>query len=81
MTQRLDRLRSVNARSVMAFQAIELPRTRADIPEGSLRAALGLHQHDSWWERASDYLNEKMEQADQHGELGSDLWDEVFSSW
>ena len=79
--QRLDRLRSVNARSVMAFQAIELPRTPADPPEGSLRAALGLHQHNSWWERASDYLNEKIEQADQHGELGSDLWDEVFSSW
>ena len=79
--QRLDRLRSVNARSVMAFQAIELPRTPADPPEGSLRAALGLHQHDSWWERASDYLKEKIEQADQRGELGSDLWDEVFSSW
>ena len=79
--QRLDRLRSVNARSVLAFQAIELPRTSADPPEGSLRAALGLHQHDSWWERASDYLDKKMEQADQHGELGSELWDEVFNSW
>lgn len=79
--QRLDRLRSVNARSVMAFQAIELPRTPADPSEGSLRAALGLYQHDSWWERASDYLNAKIREADEHGELGSDVWDEVFNSW
>jgi hypothetical protein len=79
--QRLDRLRSVNARSVMAFQAIELPRSSADPPEGSLRAALGLHQHESWWERASDYLDKRMEQADQNGDLGSELWDEVFSAW
>jgi hypothetical protein len=79
--QQIDRLRSENARSVMAFQAVELPRTSADPPEGSLRAALGLHQHDSWWERASDYLDTKIEQADQRGELGSELWDEVFSSW
>jgi hypothetical protein len=78
--QQLNRLRSVNARSVLAFQAIELPRT-STAPEGSLRAALGLHQHDSWWKRASDYLDKKVGQADQHGELGSELWDEVFSSW
>jgi hypothetical protein len=79
--QRADRLRSVNPRSVLAFQAIELPRTSADPPEGSLRAALGLHQHHSWWERASDYLERRIEEADEHHELGGDLWSEVFSSW
>jgi len=77
----VDRLRSVNAHSVIAFQSIELPRTSVDPPEGSLRAALGLHQFGSWWERASKYLERRIEEADEDGELGSDLWDEVFSSW
>ena len=77
----VDRLRSIDSRTVIAFQAIELPRTPADPPEGALRAALGLHNHDSWWERASAYLDRKIERADRNHELGSDLWDEVFTSW
>ena len=79
--QEIARLRSVNARSVVAFQVIELPRSAADPPEGSLRAALGPYRYFSWWERASDYLERKIEEADQRGELGNDLWDEVFSRW
>ena len=52
---RLDRalagLKSVNARSVCAYQVIELPRTLQDPPEGALRLALGPHTHWSWWHR------------------------------
>ena len=39
----LARLKSVNARSVRAYQVIELPRSPQDPPEGTLNLALGLH--------------------------------------
>jgi hypothetical protein len=62
---RLTQLRSVNARSVRGYQVIELPRFPQDPPEGTLRLALGLHSHESWWERASTYLNTATDRADQ----------------
>jgi hypothetical protein len=41
--KRLMQLKSVNARSVRAYQVIELPGTRHDPPKGILRFALGSH--------------------------------------
>ena len=41
----LARLKSVNARSVRAYQVIELPRSPQDPPEGTLRLALGPHSY------------------------------------
>ena len=77
----LARLRSVNARSVRAYQVIELPRSPQDPPEGTLRLALGAHSHESWWYRAATYLGTAIERADQRGDLTDSLWRSVFTSW
>jgi hypothetical protein len=76
----LARLRSVNARSVRAYQVIELPRSPQDPPEGTLRLALGPHSHRwSWWHRASDYLRTAIDRADERGDLDDDMWRSVFA--
>jgi hypothetical protein len=77
----LARLRSVNARSVRAYQVIELPRSPQDPPEGTLRLALGLHSHASWWDRAATYLGKAIGRAEQRGELADSNWKRVLTSW
>ncbi len=77
----LARLRSVNARSVRAYQVIELPRSAQDPPEGTLRLALGPHSHRSWWARAATYLGKAIEQADKCGDLANSTWRSVITSW
>ena len=77
----LDRLRSVNAQSVRAYQVIELPRSAHDAPEGSLRLALGRHSHESWWERVASYLDKAIDEAEMRGEIGSDTWKSVLTRW
>ena len=76
----LARLKSVNARSVRAYQVIELPRSPQDPPEGTLNLALGLHSHHwSWWHRASTYLQKAVDQADQRNRLDDSMWKSVFT--
>jgi hypothetical protein len=77
----LARLRSVNDRSVMAYQVIELPRSPQDPPEGMLRLALGRHSYQSWWEHAASYLGEEIEKAGDRDELGGSSWERVFARW
>jgi hypothetical protein len=83
-TQWLDevmaRLNSVNAHSIRAYQVIELPRSPQDPPEGTLRLALGLHAHWSWWHRATDYLRTAIDRADQLGQFDDSTWRSVFAS-
>jgi hypothetical protein len=74
----LDRLKSVNARSVRSYQVIELPRSPQDPPEGTLHLALGLHTHHSWWHRATDYLCAAIDHADQRGRLDDSTWRSIF---
>ena len=74
----LARLKSVNARSVRAYQVIELPRSPQDPPEGTLQLALGRHAHWSWWDRASTYLSTAIDQADQGLQLDDSRWSSVF---
>jgi hypothetical protein len=77
----LARLRSVNARSVRAYQVIELPRSPQDPPpEGTLRLALGRHSYRSWWARAATYLGKAIEQADKRGDLANSSWKSVLTS-
>jgi len=75
----LARLRSVNARSVCAYQVIELPRSAEDPPEGTLRLALGLHTHWSWWHRAATYVGSAIDRAERCGTLDDHLWRSVFT--
>ena len=76
----LDRLKSVNARSVRAYQVIELPRSPQDPPEGTLHLALGLHSHHwSWWHRASTYLHKAVDQADQGYQFDYSMWRSIFT--
>ena len=75
----LARLKSVNARSVRAYQVIELPRSAQDPPEGTLRLALGLHAHWSWWHRASTYLRTAVDRADECGHLQDSTWRSAFA--
>jgi hypothetical protein len=75
----LARLKSVNARSVRAYQVIELPRSPQDPPDGTLRLALGLHAHRSWWHRASTYLRAAADRADQNHHLDDSTWRSVFT--
>lgn len=77
----LARLRSVNARSVQAYQVIELPRSPQDPSEGMLRLALGRHTHLSWWARAATYLGKAIEQADRHGDLADNSWKSIVTNW
>jgi hypothetical protein len=77
----LARLRSVNARSVQAYQVIELPRSPQDPSEGMLRLALGRHTHLSWWARAATYLGKAIEQADRHGDLVDNSWKSILTNW
>ena len=78
----LARLKSVNARSVRAYQVIELPRSPQDPPEGTLQLALGPHSHHgSWWDYAATYLGNAIEQADQCGDLADSTWKSVFTGW
>jgi hypothetical protein len=77
----LARLRSVHARSVRAYQVIELPRSPQDPPEGTLRLALGLHSHASWWDRAAAYLGKAIERAEQRGDLADGNWRSIFTGW
>jgi len=77
----LARLRSVNARSVRAYQVIELARSPQDPPEGTLRLALGAHSHESWWYRTAAYLGTAIDRADRRGDLTDSLWRSVFTSW
>ena len=74
----LDRLKSVNVRSVRAYQVIELPRSPQDPPEGTLQLALGRHAHRSWWDRASTYLSTAIDQADRGRQLDDSTWRSVF---
>lgn len=76
----LARLRSVNARSVRAYQVIELPRSPQDPPAGTLRLALGSHSHRSWWDHAATYLGEAIKRADRRGDLADSTWKSVFTS-
>lgn len=75
----LARLKSVNARSVRAYQVIELPRSPQDPPEGTLCLALGLHAHWSWWHRASTYLRTAVDRADECGHLEDSTWRSAFA--
>ena len=75
----LARLKSVNARSVRAYQVIELPRSPQDPPEGTLCLALGLYAHRSWWHRATDYLRAAIDRADLRGQLDDSTWRSVFA--
>ena len=77
----LARLRSVNARSVRAYQVIELPRSPQDPPEGTLRMALGSHNFGSWWEPAAAYLRKAIERAGERDELGDSNWESTFARW
>ena len=70
----LARLKSVNARSVRAYQVIELPRSSEDPPEGTLHLALGLHSHWSWWHRASTYLRTAIDRADHRYQFDDSTW-------
>jgi hypothetical protein len=69
----LARLKSVNTRSVRAYQVIELPRSAEDPPEGTLRLALGLHSHKSWWRRARAYVGSAIDRAERSGRLDDGL--------
>lgn len=73
------RLKSVNARSVRAYQVIELPRSPQDPPEGTLHLALGLHTHWSWWHRASTYLRTAIDRADRGYQVDDSTWRSVFA--
>ena len=76
----LARLKSVNARSVRAYQVIELPRSPQDPPEGTLRLALGPHSyHGSWWDHAATYLSNAIEEADRRGDLDDSSWKSIFT--
>lgn len=76
----LARLKSVNARSVCAYQVIELPRSPQDPPEGTLRLALGPHSyHGSWWDHAATYLGNAIEEADRRGDVADSSWKSVFT--
>ena len=75
----LARLKSVNARSVRAYQVIELPRSPEDPPEGTLHLALGPHTHRSWWHRAATYVGSAIDLAERHGMLDDHLWRSVFT--
>jgi hypothetical protein len=76
----LARLKSVNARSVAAYQMIELPRTPQDPPDGTLHLALGPHSHHgSWWDHAATYLSNAIDEADRHGELADSSWKSIFT--
>jgi hypothetical protein len=75
----LARLKSVNARSVRAYQVIELPRSPQDPPEGTLRLALGLYAHCSRWHRTTDYLRAAIDRADQRGRFNDSTWRNVFA--
>jgi hypothetical protein len=75
----LARLKSVNARSVRAYQVIELPRSSQNPSEGTLRLALGLHTHWSWWHRASTYLRTAIDRADERDQLDDSMWSSVFT--
>ncbi len=78
----LDRLRSVHAQSVRAYQVIELPRSPQDPPEGTLQLALGPHSyHGSWWDHAATYLSNAIEEADQRGDLADSTWKSIFTGW
>jgi hypothetical protein len=63
-TEAKQRLRSVNANSVTAYQVVELPRSPSDPPEGVFRIALGRNSRKSWWHRTADYLDALIE---RHG--------------
>ena len=76
----LARLKSVNARSVRAYQVIELPRSPQDPPEGTLRLALGPHSyHGSWWDHAATYLSNAIEEADRRGDLDDSSGKSIFT--
>lgn len=72
-------LKSVNARSVRAYQVIELPRSPQDPPEGTLHLALGLHAHCSWWHRVRTYLGTVINRADQRSQFDDTTWKSVFA--
>jgi hypothetical protein len=76
----LARLKSLNAQSVRAYQVIELPRSPQDPPEGTLHLALGPYsRRGSWWDHATTYLSNAIEQADQRGDLADSSWKSVFT--
>lgn len=64
-TEAKQRLRSVNANSVTAYQVVELPRSPSDPPEGVFRIALGRHSRKSWWHRAAGHLDALIERRDR----------------
>ncbi|MEV0756801.1 hypothetical protein [Streptosporangium sp. NPDC050280] len=70
----LRRLRSLNANSVTAYQVIELPRSPQDPPEGVLRLALGVASRRSWWDQTADYVNKRIDTADDVADWDLHLW-------
>lgn len=71
----LVRLKSVNAQSVSAYQVIELPRSAQDPEEGLLRLALSSYTpiHDSWWGRATSYLESTFDRTHDQQELAKEV--------
>lgn len=72
-TEALARLKSVNARSVSAYQVIELPRSAHDREEGLLRLALSSYTHRSWWDHATSYLEETFDRTHDQQELAKEI--------
>ena len=76
----LARLKSVNVRSVRVYQVVELPRSGPPGPAGgTLRLALALHTHGSWWHRVSTYLGTLTDRADQCCQFDDSTWRSVFA--
>jgi hypothetical protein len=80
-TEALARLKSVNARSVSAYQVIELPRAARDPVEGVLRLALSSHSHHSWWDHAASYLEEAFDRAHDQKELAKQILETLMAGW
>jgi hypothetical protein len=80
-TEALARLKSVNARSVSAYQVIELPRSARDPAEGVLRLALSSHSHRSWWDHAASYLEETFDRAHDQEELAKQVLETLMAGW
>lgn len=78
----VQRLRSLNATSVTAYQVIELPRSPQDPAEGVLRLALGRHSHRSWWEKAGRYLDLAVKRAGERPSyFDVEPWRGTIQSW
>jgi hypothetical protein len=77
----LARLKSINARSVSAYQVIELPRSGRDPVEGVLRLALSSHSHRSWWDHATSYLEGTFDRTRDQEELAKQVLETLAAGW